>query len=256
MRFVFLSTPTHLVFLLPPLALFTCCMTEPALYWNKSSPRTSTHVYVYVCVCTSSCPRPARAPLWWCWLFCCEHGFRTATLLLCVNVYVCIINASGCDLPTLLSAWFMLSPSTQRFSAFCLVPVHLDALPSLLSAIAFQFFIYLFFACQYACHMFVLCMCDSFSSAVLGVSITALELKPTPESFGGFVLSAHFYLALKIKCIRWCMDTLSRWSTIMWDIGVRVQIYPPTVQGWHFSWKFYVCRLFALQCKLLSCTEY
>lgn len=96
----------------------------------------------------------------------------------------------------------MLSPSTQRFSAFCPVPVHLDALPSLLSAIAFQFFIYLFFACQYACHMFVLCMCDSFSSAVLGVSITALELKPTPESFGGFVLSDHFYLALKIKCIR------------------------------------------------------
>lgn len=86
----------------------------------------------------------------------------------------------------------MLSPSTQRFSAFCPVPVHLDALPSLLSAIAFQFFIYLFFACQYACHMFVLCMCDSFSSAVLGVSIIP------PESFGGFVLSAHFYLALKI----------------------------------------------------------
>ena len=94
---------------------FTCCMTGPALYWNKSSPRTDAHVCMHVCAWASETSqdflRVLMGILSWAW----PPDYHPA--LECMCVYVCIINASGCDLPTLLSAWFMLSPSTLCFSA-------------------------------------------------------------------------------------------------------------------------------------------
>ena len=119
------STPYRLSS--PAPGSFTCCMTGPALYWNKSSPRTDAHVCMHVCVWARETSqgflRALMGILSWAW----PPDYHPA--LECMCVYVCIINASGCDLPTLLSAWFMLSPSTLCFSASRPLPAHLDVLP-------------------------------------------------------------------------------------------------------------------------------
>lgn len=102
------SYPLHPVSPLPPLALLL-------VPWQVQHSIEINHLPRQIHMCVRELVRRVRAPSWWWCVFCCEHGPRTTTLLLPACVCVCVINASGCDLPTLLSAWFMLSPSTLHF---------------------------------------------------------------------------------------------------------------------------------------------
>lgn len=66
-------------------------------------------------------------------------------------------------------------------------------------------------------------------------------------------LLPYFCLALKIKCIQWCMDTLSRWGMTMCDVRLQDRIYPP-LYGVDFFFSFRFCHiqvLFLLWASLL-----
>lgn len=148
----------------PMSSLFSCPKLFYLLHDKVQDSIEINHLPGQHCMCVRVCQQltsKGSLMVWWCWVFCCGHGSRTATLLLCVCVCVLLmllaVTCPHCYQRDLCS----LALSTLCFSAFCPVPAHLGMLPdSVLFAMAFPFFLLLLFMidwCVYVCES-VQCM--------------------------------------------------------------------------------------------------